>query len=365
MIKGLLFSLSIGLSIVCEGQQSFDIDHIAKEFYKRSALIHTIEYSMQKIDSFPGGPVWNIRGVALIEKNKAENLGFSFFGKQQGDNMEYIYDNGVGFIVNDSASTYEMARGGSWFLGSPGGQTVVKNLFYLDSIYKSRSLAISQNALTITYKLNDDTIHDVTNIVKSIELSRETYLPTRIVRTANAQGKRTFTLTILSNVRINDQVTNSIHAKKDALKNYTIVHRPPDKPNPVLGTQFPVLTLFDLKRPTKAISLPSGMPILIDFWENWCGPCIASLPEVERLHRKYSGQLRVVGIIFQNSDEALRLADKKKITFQNAIGHNEIKKIFTINSWPRYFLFDKNGMVVKEYFKYSEKIESDIKQLIE
>jgi hypothetical protein len=38
---------------------------------------------------------------------------------------------------------------------------------------------------------------------------------------------------------------------------------------------------------------------------------------------------------------------------------------FSINSWPTYFLVDKNGVIRKEYFGFSEQIEKDIKEILE
>jgi hypothetical protein len=39
-------------------------------------------------------------------------------------------------------------------------------------------------------------------------------------------------------------------------------------------------------------------------------------------------------------------------------------KEFSIDSWPGYFLVDKNGIIRKEYFGFSDQIEKDIKEFI-
>lgn len=71
----------------------------------------------------------------------------------------------------------------------------------------------------------------------------------------------------------------------------------------------------------------SSVPILVDFWAPWCGPCRAIAPVLEQLAAKYEGKVKIGKL---NVDEESALASK-----------------FRVMSIPTLILF-KNGSIVKQ-----------------
>ena len=73
--------------------------------------------------------------------------------------------------------------------------------------------------------------------------------------------------------------------------------------------------------------LKSNLPVLVDFWAEWCGPCKMLSPIVDELAKELTGKLKVVKV---NVDDAQELAMK-----------------FSVMSIPTLLVF-KNGEIVSQ-----------------
>lgn len=112
--------------------------------------------------------------------------------------------------------------------------------------------------------------------------------------------------------------------------------------------------------------------VLINFFATWCPPCIAEIPHLNNLQKKYGNDLKIISILLEESksnDEVIEFIKNNNIDFTivNSQENFELaKKVGGVQSIPFMLIYDKKGNYFQHYTGAipEEMIEADIKKVL-
>ena len=116
---------------------------------------------------------------------------------------------------------------------------------------------------------------------------------------------------------------------------------------------------------TLSLSDLKGKYIYIDVWATWCGPCLAELPDLQRIEKEYHG--KNITFLSISIDDAKDHDKWKDMVVDKKLGgiqimadksfNSQFVLDYNIRSIPRFIVIDPNGVIVSQNAPKPSNIE--------
>ena len=92
-----------------------------------------------------------------------------------------------------------------------------------------------------------------------------------------------------------------------------------------------------------------GKVLLLDFWGTWCPPCVASVPALRDLQRRFAKepQFKMISVSSDGDEAKWRgFIDKNQMAWTQYLDRDHhIQRAFDVRAFPTYILIDAEGIV--------------------
>jgi peroxiredoxin len=115
-----------------------------------------------------------------------------------------------------------------------------------------------------------------------------------------------------------------------------------------VGRKAPEFSYLDLEGKTRRLSDSRGRVVMLRFWADWCPPCAAEFPIIEKVYREMNGKgLDVIAVNVRQSEVKVKEYVRKfELSHTVALDQDgRISKRYDIKGIPINFIIDQEGII--------------------
>jgi peroxiredoxin/lysophospholipase L1-like esterase len=134
------------------------------------------------------------------------------------------------------------------------------------------------------------------------------------------------------------------------------------------GKPAPDFTLEDLSGKSVALKSLRGRVVVLDFWATWCGPCRASLPHLEQLHKDLSGAgVQVLAVnLREDKPTAQKFVEANGLTMPVLLDTTgKVAERYAVSGIPQTVVVDKNGVIARVLIGFSPDVTRQLREAVE
>jgi peroxiredoxin len=135
----------------------------------------------------------------------------------------------------------------------------------------------------------------------------------------------------------------------------------------LVGKPAPEIDLELLEGKRFRLADHKGKIVLLDFWASWCGPCLQTMPQVEKVAAQFADQgVELVTINLQETPERVRTAlERLKLEFPVALDKDgRVAERYGATSIPQTVIVDREGKVARLFVGGSPRFDEQLRQAL-
>ena len=120
-----------------------------------------------------------------------------------------------------------------------------------------------------------------------------------------------------------------------------------------VGFEMPNVTVTRLDSTTIDLTALRGKPVVINWWQTFCPPCITEIPELNELVEKYADRdVEFLAIANNEMADLTPFLEKHPFTYDIALADDEAVHVFG-QGYPRNVILDSDGKVAYDVHGYT------------